>query len=329
MIDSVTLNREVFLPPGELSEMTWSKYENAQSGTCYFTNRNGVTIKYYPNSGRLEIRGKILRLVNNSNVKNVDDVYGMDIDRFVRDINRAFNRLFHTAEFDLRDFTATRMDYCFNVQTDFVQTYLDFLASAFEAVKNGNRINYSAERGLSGSVYIKPKGEYESKKKTSYALNFYDKEDWLKQKQNEGTVFSDEDICFVNGVLRLEVQTYSRGVKELAKQLGIGCTFGELLSYDVAQAMISKIYKNVFRGEIGHDFYKYSAAKDAKLPTVAMRVLELSAEHHKVTDSKHRYGVNKVKEAGIYPYCLLPKNIEPDVLSNPLLLIESKIQGLS
>lgn len=329
MIDSVTLNRNIFLPSSEFPKMKWAKYKNRQGGNCYFTRIRGVVIKYYPNSGRMTIQGKILQMVNDSNVKNLDDVYGMDIDRFLGDVNGALNRLFCTVELDIRDFTATRMDYCFNVQTDYVETYLDFLANAFDAVNSGNRKNFSAERGLSGSVYIKPKGEYEAQKKTTYALNFYDKEDWLKGKQKEGTVFPDEDMAFVKGLLRLEVQVYSQYIKNMANRLGIGCTFGELLDYNVAQAIMRKIYNLVFRAGIGQNFFKYSAAKDAQFRPKVKAVLERSAEHHRITGAEYKYGVDKIKEAGIYPYCFLPKNIELDELPNPLLLIENKIQGLS
>lgn len=328
MIDSVKLYLEIEISKSDLSGLKWRKLQAESGRTVYVHVHKGVRIKYFPLSRRLCITGKILRLVDDSQIKNVDDVYGMDLDRFSDDINAYLNRLLRRTPLDIRDFTVSRIDYCFNVRTPYVDAYIDFLGRAFEAVDKGSRRNFAAEHGENGSVYIKTRSDYENNRKTAYALNFYNKEDWLKKKRQQGAHFSADDLLFVRDILRLEVQTYSRLVDRLAEELGMDRSFGSFLRYDVALYAMAKVYKNVFGGDAACDFYKYAFAKRVRLPEKARKLLELSAEHHRINSPENRHYLSKIKAVGIYPYCFLPKKSEPDVLSNPLGLILSKIEEM-
>ena len=73
--------------------------------------------QYYPGTRTLYISGKIILLLADTRVLNLDDVYGIDIERFISDVNNVLNRLFTRVEIDIRDFTLSRIDYCFSVKT--------------------------------------------------------------------------------------------------------------------------------------------------------------------------------------------------------------------
>jgi len=328
MIDSVTLNLVISIPDGDLNPTKWHRWVRDNGEVVYVHQHNQVKIKYFQVSQCLRITGKILRLVEQSNIKNVDDVYGMNLDGFTSDINFYINSLFYRTRVDIRMFSVTRMDYCFNVKTPYVESYVDLLSKAFRAVNNGSRKNFTAERGLHGSVYIKTRSEYMNNSKKYYALNFYNKEDWLNKKKQSGVRFSESDLAFVKDVLRLEVQVYSAQLSNIANKLGVERTFENFFSFEVALYVIGSAYKKIFGADESCDFYKYSFAKQATLTEKGKRLLELSAEHHGINNSENRYQITKIKKLGIYPYCFLPKEFELDVLENPVSLIRSKIDDI-
>ena len=53
-------------------------------------------------------------------------------DEFLDAVNDRLNDLFMEPVIDLREFVVTRIDYCFNVETPYVQDYLAFLGRAFQ-----------------------------------------------------------------------------------------------------------------------------------------------------------------------------------------------------
>lgn len=224
--------------------------------------------------------------------------------------------------------TVTRIDYCFNVCTPFVQTYLNLLNRAFKINASNTRSNYALENGLAGSVYVKPKSEYISNTRKSYTMNFYNKLNWAENQRSKGVRISDHDIELAHGILRCEVQSSSQLIKQICNKHRIGNTFGELFDFKIAYDAISIVYKRVTGGTSSLDFYKYETAKSLIRSPRARAVIELSAEHHSITGSKYTYGRNQVKQYGIYPYIFLPKNFQLDILPNPLTLIELKLYDL-
>lgn len=329
MIDSVSMSLQIHIPSSELTKPKWKKLPaKGDYQPAYLHRENDVTIKYFPHTHTLRIRGKIIRLVSDSSIKNFDDIYGTDRDAFINDINESINRLFKTISVDIREFTVSRIDYCFNVRTPFVKEYLDFLTGAFNAVNTGVRKNFAYERDKSGSVYVKTRSDYENNRNTNYVLNFYDKEDWLNNKKKERVNFSQEDVDYAQGIFRLEIQAYSKCIKSIEKKHRVSRTFEDLFSFEIAQATLEDVYRKVFKAGIEHEFYKYASAKQIAESPRAKEVLQRSAEHHQVTSQEYSYIVKQIKNSGIYPYYFLPKSFELDVLPSPLWLIKDKIQQL-
>ena len=205
MIDSVSMSTQIYIPKEEFTRFLWGELSaNGDFELSYIHKENGVTIKYFPNTHTLRISGKIIRLVSDSNISNFDDVYGTDRETFISDVNEKINRLFNTVTVDIRDFNVSRIDYCFNIYTPYTKEYLDFLTKAFNAVNKGARKNFAYEQDLHGSVYVKTKADYDNARKSNYALNFYDKEDWLRNR-SEDISFSDEDIAYIEAEIERRI----------------------------------------------------------------------------------------------------------------------------
>ena len=231
-----------------------------------------------------------MMLLRDTQVQNVDDVYGANTDQFIADINAYLNHLLTRPLLDIRAFDVKRIDYCFNVQTPYVDTYLDLLSTAFEHRANENRVDYTRENDLYGSVYIKTLSDYEKNERRNYVLNYYSKLDKLYDQLKKGERVTTQDIDLAMNVLRMEVQCGFQFLKSLQKEMRIGNTFGELFSYAVAYRAEQLIYKRVFDSDGTEAFYTYEAAKKL-LPakSEAARKTLMVATRHSITVQKYAY----------------------------------------
>lgn len=330
MIDYVRLACDVDIHPKQLNPMKWYSAIVDNFEQTYVHDHRGVRVRYYPERGLVTIRGKILMLLHDTQVLNVDDVYGTDTERFVKEINAYLNRLFTTPLLDIRWFRVTRIDYCFNVQTDHVQGYIDFMSVAFQRCNGEKRINYTEEEKLNGSVYVKTRSDYERNERRNYVLNFYDKTDRLNKLQADGDRIRPEDFEYTSNVLRLEVQCGDQFVRQLCKRMNISRLFGDLFDYAVAVSAVEIVYSRVFRGDVEQDFYAYDAAKNIIPATseAAKRALKSASTHHSIRGDKYAHGRKVIAKAGIYPFCFLPKDCGIDRLDNPLKLIRKKLEDI-
>lgn len=330
MIDSVRLKYKIEIPGNCFSE-DW-KYETNDFGEPrFYRTVNWVHFNYYSETGTFHINGKILLLLHNTRVKNFDDIYGSDRERFLDEINAAINRLFPypVPGMDIRNFTVTHIDYCINVQTPYVKEYLEFLTQAFENTNNGSRVNFTAEKGLEGSVYVKTAAQYEKREKRNYTVNFYNKADWIQKQQQEGHNISRQDQIWAENILRLEVQSGDQQVKRIAEDCGIGKTFAEMFDFKVAYTTLLRIYSLVFKGNAEADYYSYQEAKKAVAGFQGRQIgtletLEHISKNHKITPFKRR----KILDLGIYPWHFLDKHGDLNHLENPMSLIRKKLAPL-
>ena len=171
MIDYVKLSHPIALSPKLFSRMKW-KYLKTDDGQPYYLRTiRGVKLRYYELSQCFTISGKILMLLHDSQVQNMDDIYGARTDLFLEELNEALNKLFPSPVLDIRDFKVTKIDYCFNVETPYVRTYLRFLEKAFRMTGTG-KVNFTQEYNLDGSVYVKTQADYRDNTNKNYTLNF-------------------------------------------------------------------------------------------------------------------------------------------------------------
>lgn len=323
MIDYISTYKEVQIDEKQFSPSKWIRI-SSKYGYCYFHNKNSVDIKYYPLSQKIWISGKISTLFSNSQVTNVDDIFGANIKKFIDSVNKFLQKLFDITTIDIRDFKVARIDYCFNVKTPYVTQYLEFLRKAFQHKSKGSRTDFTYDRNLSGSVYIKPTSEYNNNQKKSYCLNFYDKKDWIYHQKEKNIYVSPNDEELATDVFRLEVQCYSNKVKGICKKYHMDNTFGNLCDISVAYNTICEVYKNLFGGDENCSYVQYGETKNVKFTPTVKEQLKLSSQHHSITT----YAAQEAIKKGIYPYYFLPSNGEVKRLENPMMLILNKISQL-
>jgi len=329
MIDFVRISRDILIEDRNFNWKKW-KERRFQDGTLVYVSRiRSVVFRYYPERERLLICGKILQVEYDSQVLNVDDIYGADLPQFVEDVNKYLNSLFFNLRLDICDFHVSRIDYCFNVQTQYVREYLEVMNRSFRLYNNGRRVNYVQRYNLNGSIYVKTEADFRDNTRRNYVLNFYDKSDRLEYLRNRQVRIETEDWKWAKGILRLEVQCGFNFVRNICDSFKMENLFGNLLSYDVALYAEARIFKLVFGYESTTDFYTYAAAKKL-LPRFgrASETLLASSRGQRITGKAYDRGRKNIIEKKICPYAFLAKNGKKDMLENPIKLIEKKLQGI-
>lgn len=329
LIDAVNLYQHIPLHHSHFKRDLWQTRNNRQGELYSYRKIRGVVILYYWTSQRMVIRGKLITLLCDTQVLNVDDLYGQDIPRFLRDINSSLNRLFTEPVVEIGTFRVSRIDYCFNVITPHVAEYIAFLNLAFQKRQNPNQVNYALENGLTGSVYVRNKREYRQNIRDNWTLNFYDKTARLQYQAQHGTKISKADWDAAKDALRLEAQLSYRAIQSIRRKTGIANEFQNFLDAQTAYSTIETLFRRVFGGQVCTDFYSYECAK-SRVPqnSSARNVLLRSAQNHAITDTQFYYGRKRIETCGIYPYAFLPASWNLSVLPNPLKLITDKITAM-
>ena len=324
MIDYVHLKHPIQIPTKHFNSMTWNR-QKTDNGQIYFQRSiRGVKLRYYTESQTFTIAGKILMLLYDTQVQNVDDIYGSRTDLFIEELNAELNSPFPSPILDIRQFSVSRIDYCFNVETPYVSTYLGFLQKAFSMTNTG-RTNFTEEKNLSGSVYIRTNADYRENTNKNYTVNFYDKSDRLQYQIKNGQRVTASDIVLAQNILRLEVQCGHQLIKSQLKKHGIANNFGNLLDYKIAYDTISTVYTRVFKGTPDADYFTYPAAKAALKGKEAALSAIFSAASHNIMAQKYYHGRTAAKKAGIYPHCFLDRKFPVPSLKNPMKLILDKL----
>lgn len=329
MIDFLHAHIEISIPQNCFKWMMWKKITTDNGNISYWYQCRGVKLYYKPWNHHLTIKGKLIRLLHDTWVLNPDDLYQNELQLFIDQINAKLNGLFTRPMLDIREFKVTRLDYCFNVYTEYVKEYITFLNTAFRMTDKNVRKNYTEEAQVHGSVYIKTNHDYRENERNNYVLNFYDKADWVRKQRADGKYISPEDEEYAQNALRLEVQCGHNYLRKFCKKHNINRTFGDLFCYDLALKAEEDIYGLIFRCDDTQDFYTYEAAKKL-LPKskAAKEALHLAATNHSIANKNYDYGRKRIQEAGIYPYCFLPKGMEPNRLENPIKLIRKKLEDV-
>lgn len=324
MIDSVRLSADIFLDDKLFAWSVWRRH-TYQNGTLnYFVHQEKVWLRYYPDTRHLIIDGKLLTLLYDTDVLNVDDIYGSNLEAYLTDINDCLNQLFTQPVLDIRSFRATRLDYCFNVITPYVSTYISLLNRAFRVTNNGSRVNHVQEKQLAGSVYIKTKHDYDHNERRNYVLNYYDKSDWLYKRRKSRQHTHPQDFIFAKDVLRMEVQCGYQFIKQICETHGVENRFELLLSYEIALWAEETIYNRVFANGARQDFYTYAEAKKHLRSKSAKKALLASSQGVRITTKRFEYGCRLIRNAGIFPFCFLPRSSSQVVLPSPMKLLKSK-----
>jgi hypothetical protein len=325
MIDYVKIKYNIDIPDNYFSEQKWKLSQTDDNQPFYWHTTRGVKLRYYPHTRLFTISGKIIMMLYDTQVQNVDDIYGANKEWFINDINRAINRLFPDPILDIREFSVTQIDYCVNVETPYVGEYITFLSKACQMANKDSRIDYAVENGFAGSVYVRTASDYRTNQNKNYTLNFYDKTARLEYLREKGTRVSQADTALAKDQLRLEVQCGYQMIKRLARKFNTGTTFGELFDFKIAYEAIFSVYALVFKGNYKADYYTYAEAKKLLKGNDAAKKIIYVATSHKILDDKYAYGRTQAKKLGVYPFCFLDKKGNMPRLDNPIKLLRKKL----
>lgn len=348
MVDSLRLYSRI--PPNSINVSTWNKHI-IKDGHYFQIFINGVWLAYYPLTNNLIISGKIINLVYNEKSRNLDDIFVdiSDLTEFFCSINKVINQYIVNKKFDILKCKVTKMDFCVNIFTNYIEEYITFFNLFFKYNKEGKFSrykNYVYEEKLNynTSFYMKTSSEFEKDTRSNFIINFYNKENHLRNKQKKDieekgwSSITEKDIEESRNILRLEVQTGYLTLRKICKMHNISWkkrTLLDLIDINITKAVLKYEIERFFTT---YDFYSYKEvvkilkeqgykSKD-KIFDYAYKV-----SRHQKTSSYKRYE-KELKNLGIFPYLFIPSKFNINKLSNPINLISAKIeknrlQGLS
>lgn len=344
MIDSVRF--QTTIPQDKLLKSKWTK-EKVPKGKYkgeeyYRAFMDGIWLGYYPLTKSLIISGRIINIICHNRISNFDDLFTTqeEIITFFRNFNKRLNEYFQDIKIDITKLKVTKIDYCFNLKTEYVDTYIKFFNDYFKENKDtlfSRHKNYTLEfsQDNSSSCYIKTNADFRENIKRNFVINFYNKGAQLENKKKEDiekrkfSNIKDEDIKRGNNILRLEIQVYYNTLKAVCKKNNLPWTkrcLHYLFDVNIATYVFQSFMKRFFTT---CDYYSHKRAKEVLKENGyrgSHKIYDYinGIAHHKKVKRSVTYD-NKLKELGICPYCFIPTSYNIDKLENPLKLIDRKI----
>ena len=326
-----------------LREEKWNMKVNQETGEIYyyaFINR--IYLGYYPDTSTLIITGHFIRFQESSKVKNYDDTYTdrHDLMTLFSHVELGISTFFKYPVVGLLSQKITRIDFCFNIETEYVNEYIKFFNLYYEKNRNSkfrNYTNHTVEHNLlpNSSFYLKTKGQYEKNLNQNFTINFYNKCNQLSNKckneieQNFRSCVSPNDIREAVNILRLEVQAHYVKIKSICKKFEIDWNkrcLKTLLDINISREVICDEIKRFFTE---CDFYSFKAAKERVITEHKgdKKLLDyiVAVARNNTTSTYPRYE-NTLKEMGIFPYMFIPPDWNIPKLENPIKLIDKKIK---
>ena len=341
MIDSVRLHSTFYKDDIDVS--TWNEVLT-KDGLYYQIFINGVWLAYYPNTHSLIISGRILKLVHNERSKNLDDIFVdiADLTEFFCSINKVVNQYIINKKFDVLKMKTSKIDFCVNIFTPWVDTYVTLFNLIYVHYKDTRfkrYKNYVYENDLeyNSSFYLKTNNDFDNNTRKNFVVNFYNKSNQLETKRQEEIALNgyssitQKDIDEMRGCLRMDVQVCYTTLRRFCKTHNIPWKKRTLLDFiDISLAM------DVIKYEVGRfftlfDFYTYDEVvkilKDNGFKSkdkIFDYVYKIS--HHMKTSSyrKHR---EILEDLDICPLMFIPSKFKIKKLKNPYKLVEEKIKN--
>lgn len=381
MIDRIKINKIVGeLPPRVYKGKGWKRVSIQREGAGYkyrYWDR-GISYTYYPDSGRLEIYGKLINLSRNRySIDTLSDLYfdrtGLDrIDEpvFDEEINVTEYKYYYEAyvqeldevidamnqyvnvllaiTVDVRIFSPTRIEFCYNVKTKDVEDYIKMFNLVLSERNPAAYKNYVLEKELLpySSFYVRSVKKYDENSKASVTANFYNKEDETKYRIAEAlkkSIKKEEpelpyQLLYQNvttNILRLEAIYGYKALYKVRNEYGIGKTLLDFINPQLSRDIIAKRYTHLVGGEdLG--FYSYQAAKKKIEESGLGREKKLNLikyiRYHKGACSRNPdSGVYRRRDdlagLGIH-WCLIPWQYGTDFLESPIHLLDWQLGNL-
>lgn len=383
MIDKITMNSIIPIHPS-VYQSGWRRFKQ-----LYFLDYHGLKLLYAPLTQRLTIKGRLIMLsAQRDRVTNLDTPWRgiadveviqhhsiidgerhirydlkpiiQDMESLVLEINVDLSHLLQTA-IDIREFQVTYSEFCFNVYTEHVGTYISLFNQIFARRDPAKYKDYVIEndRSSDSSFYIKSKKQFETKKRLGTTVNFYNKMDWLENKLQEDedrtnrklagrtpktlkdmtpaqklakevvpldSVYADFDR--IQNCLRLEVQLGSQALYRLVER---DRPFSRFLDINFCRDIVIKQYEK-FIGNETADFYSYPRAEEiiesspfltnTRRKNLLGFLHKLNGGHNPYLNHDHHF-ISTMSDLGIHCYLLQ----ERDFLISPMKLLREVVES--
>lgn len=326
---------ENYIKDAEIDFETGEVLKDSHEVNQYKYKSKGITIRYSKNTNKLSYEGKLIDILDNSNlVYNLDDVYSLK-NEIIEKTNEKIYEIVGI-KLDVTDFKVSYIEICFNVFNVDVNRYIYLFNKTFIYKQDRRYMNYIIKNDLSNesSYYVKTKSSYEKNIKESYTINFYNKLDQLnnlEQKESYYRSISKEDKELAKDLLRLEVQLSYKELKKVSRK------FNSFLDIDFCFNIIRKKYRFFIAKNEDINFYSY---RKAKLLIEESEILNVKERNKALKYLKDKYSFNKkfnkkqedkyikiLNEIGIHG-TLIDTKYKIDYLENPIKLLEKKIQKI-
>lgn len=342
MIDNIKCTYDVF----EINTDRFTKVQafdrvTGEIGYYYETTINNIWVGYYPKTRKLVISGRYIQLIANNYIKNFDDLFSCkkDLDNFFDEFNNRITKAIDM-NVDIRKFKPTRIDFCININTPYVNEYIELFNYCFKKKKSKYHKNfiYEQKKEKYTSCYIKTKQQYDKYENENFTVNFYNKQDQLLFRQKEDiekygrSGITDIDIDEAKNILRLEIQAHYRYLKSISEVFNIVYSTRKLTDYfniDISKEAIKKKIKFFFGEE---DFYSYKAVKQILFNNgYRFTFIPIYKYIRKINNNEtvSKYEQQKCSKLltvlGINAKYFIPKKLGIDFLKNPIKLIDEKI----
>lgn len=293
----------------------------------YKVNNVGMrTFQFY----NITIRINFKKLIEED--YNKKDLY---TDKDFEKVEHKFNELMQELNIDMPLFEhwkVNRIDYCINVKTPYVKEYINILHKS--DMPNSLEVGYNESRNYSknkGSLYLTKKKNGKKKYTPNITINFYDKQDQLKNMQKQGQDITDEQIASAKGILRLEVQCHKSKteylkVKHSMTAKNIHYFLEPQISYDVISLGLSKIVKPATYRRKSIALKKIDESKHTNKTKYMLKQIinDIAKQHnaiHKVRNSYMSQGMKRETFNNYLRY-LCDLNVNPVTISDKV-----KLQG--
>ena len=186
----------------------------------------------------------------NENYDKTDLLKQKDIEN--TDIELSFNNIIQELNIGLplyENWKVNRIDYCVNINTPYVKEYINILHKSDMPYNltygAGENRNYSKRKD---SFYLVKKQNHKKKFTQNVRINFYNKQEQLKNAQKKGVQVTDEQIAAAKNILRLEVQCFKSKTEYLKTKYSmttknLSYFLNAEISHDVILNALSKIVR--------------------------------------------------------------------------------------
>lgn len=215
-------------------------------------------------------------------------------------IEVAFNEVIKELDIGLPLFEkwkVNRIDYCVNIKTPYVKEYINILNKSDMPYNltygSGSSRNYSK---ADDSFYLVKKKNGKRKYTENARINFYNKQEQLKNLKEQGKEITDEQIAAAKDILRLEVQCFKPKTEYLKLKYSMTTKniyhfLNAEISYDVIYRALSQIAR------VGDYKRKSKALKliDARRGSVKVNnmlkqiIKDVAVQHNAVYKVREKY----------------------------------------